>query len=111
MKNIVLKFIGTGINNTMQASIEIYDRFNNLLCIKKTYNGEIVVSLKEKEVYRLVGTLCNNKLNASFYVNERNKYVFIFNNCIYNMRTITLKDANYNDLPIGKGMIVLWQKQ
>ena len=111
MKEVVLKFIGTGINNTMQASIKIYDRFNNLLCIKKTYNGEIKLFLKENEVYRLVAILSNDILKASFYISERNKYVFMFNNCIYNLRTIILRDANYNNLPIGKGMIVLWQKQ
>ena len=112
MKEVLLKFLGTGINNIKQASIKIYYD-NNLLYECETYNGELKVSLEKNKVYRLLGVLDSDIINASFYVGDKYRYTFIFNRCVYinNMRTITFQDANYTNLPIGKGMIVLWQKQ
>ena len=112
IKKIILNFIGTGLYNNYQACVSIYDKCNNLLYYKKTYNGKLVLELKENNTYTLIAKLNNEIINTSFYTNKTN-YIFIFNNSIINKsRTITflLKDANYSNLPIEKGEIILWQK-
>ena len=116
INNIILKFIGTGINNNYQAIVRIYDKYNNLLYNKKTYNGKLNLSLKKNTVYKLVATSCDDIIKTSFYVTKyNNDYIFIFNRSIFNnsnLRTITflLRDANYDNLPIEKGEMFLWQK-
>jgi len=112
---VTLKFIGTGVASNMQACVKIYDINDNLLYEKETFNGELKVSLEENKVYRLFAISCNDIISAAFYVSKcKKKYVFIFNRSIYNseLRTITflLKDANYSNLPIGEGELVIWQK-
>ena len=111
---VTLKFIGTGVASNMQACVKIYDINDNQLYEKETFNGELKVSLERNKVYRLFAISHNNTINAAFYVSEnKKKYVFIFQRSIYNnLRTITflLKDANYSNLPIGEGELVIWQK-
>lgn len=115
MKKIILKFIGTGIGDKYQACVNIYDTYGNLILKKKTYNGILDINLKENIVYKLVATSCTDTIKTSFYVNKCSKeYIFIFSRSILSsgLRTITflLEDANYNNLPIEKGEIILWQK-
>lgn len=114
---ITLNFIGTGINDEYQACIHIYDKNKKLLYHKKTYNGKIAVCLKENETYRLIATSYNEKLDKIFYIDKKTKSItFIFKRSIYippKLRTIIflLTDANYSNLPIEKGEMILWQKQ
>ena len=114
IKKVILKFIGTGINNNYQALVKIYDNCNNLLYCEKTYNGELLLYLKEMSLYKIEAVACGDMIMQSFYVNHCNsKYVFGFNHSIFNkLSTITflLTDANYEDLPIEKGEMILWQK-
>ena len=115
MQKVILKFVGTGIKNKYQACVNIYDTNGNLLYQKKTYNGKLILYLKKNKLYKLVAESCSDMIKTSFYVNRLNEYVFFFNRSIVNsnLRIITflLNDANYNNLPIKKGEIVLWQKQ
>ena len=114
IKKVILNFIGTGLNYNYQAHVSIYDKCNNLLINKITYNGKLVLELKENTTYNLIAKLNNEIINTSFYINKTN-YIFIFNSSIIKkntLRTITffLKDANYSNLPIEKGEIILWQR-
>ena len=116
MKRIVLNFIGTGVHNKCQACVNIYDTCGNLLCSNKTYNGKLTLYLKEDRVYRLIATSCNDVIDLNLYIDKyKSMYTFIFSRAIFtnSLRTITflLTDANYNDLPIEEGKMILWQKQ
>ncbi len=109
--NVILNIIGLGIYEYYQADIDIYDD-DNLVYRGKTYNGKLYINLVEGNVYKLVATTYNNKLISSFYVLKgQNEYRFILNNLTKKIRTITfhLKDANYYNLPIQKGMITFVQ--
>ena len=90
----------------------LQDKYINFYPQRKKIGSK--VSLERNKVYRLFAISYNNTINAAFYVSEnKNKYVFIFQRSIYNnFRTITflLKDANYSNLPIGEGELVIWQK-
>lgn len=109
IQKVTLKFIGTGMKNEYQACVNIYDAYNDLYH-KKTYNGKLVLCLKENKAYKLVANSCIGRIVVSFYVDKyHNSYTFILGQN-QNMRTITLTDANYNNLPIERGMII-WQKQ
>ena len=114
IKKVILKFIGTGINDIMQACVNIYHN-NDLICSKETYNGQLEMLLEENKVYRIFARTSKDIINGAFYVNTNYKYVFIFNSSIYrnNIRTITflLTDANYNNLPIQEGEMFIWQNQ
>ena len=105
------------MNHEYQACIHIYDKNKKLLYHKKTYNGKTTVYLKPNEAYRLIATSYNEKIDKLFYVDKKTKVItFIFNRSIYipkKLRTIIflLTDANYNNLPIEKGEMILWQKQ
>lgn len=115
----ILKFIGTGIEDNYQACVNIYDN-NNLLYERRTYNGKVIIDLRENKLYKIVATSINEIINTSIYVTKNNcKYIFKYNRSILqnyyssDLRTITflLTDANYNNLPIEKGELFLWQKQ
>ena len=113
---ITLNFIGTGINNEYQACIHIYDKKEKLIYYKKTYNGTIAICLKENETYRLIATSYGEIIDKIFYIDKDTKKItFIFNRSIYipsKLKTIIflLTDANYNNLPIEKGEMILWKK-
>ena len=114
-KKVILKFIGTGIGKYYQAYVEIYNKQGDIVFFGKTYNGIVELYLENKSVYKIVALLRGRIIRNVFYVNDYDeKYVFWFKNIIRNNgRTITffLKDANYNNLPIEKGEMFLWQKQ
>lgn len=114
IKKVSLKFIGTGINNIMQASVDIYHN-NNLVYSKKTYNGNLEVFLEEGNPYKIIAKTSKDTLSGAFYVSANNlNFVFIFSSSIYrtDIKTITflLTDANYNNLPIQEGEMFIWQK-
>ena len=117
IKKVILKFIGTGINVFYQADVCIYDKCGNLVYEGKTYNRKLIICLKKNEVYRLVAKSYGEAIINAFYVNEKDEeYVFFFKRGIFksnNLRTITflLTDANYGNLQIEKGEMILWQKQ
>lgn len=113
IKKVTFIFIGTGINNKYQACVYIYDSCNRLVYKGKTKNGKLVLYLKKHEVYKLKAISLGEMIYTNF-ITTRSKYVFVFNRSIYiPSRTITflLTDANYNNLPIEKGEIILWQRQ
>ena len=112
MKEVKLKFIGLGYNNLYQANIKIY-KGNTLVYKGKTYNSELTVCLKEHTLYKLIATSIDEVINTNFYV-YNDEYIFVFNRGRYqtNNRTITflLTDYYYNNLPIERGEIILWQR-
>ena len=116
--SVELIFLGLGCNNYYQANIEIYDG-NCLVLNKKTYNGRLKVYLKCNKKYRIITSNGLNTINNNLYIipNIR-KYYYVFSNMYYinssqssNKITFLLSDANYINLPIEKGEMILWQKQ
>jgi hypothetical protein len=106
--NVILNIIGLGLYDYYQANVNIYDNDNKLIYKGKTYNSKLYINLIKGNVYKLIATTSNNKLISSFYVLEgNNEYIFILNKNTKEIKTITflLRDANYNNLPVEKGMI------
>lgn len=113
IKDVILKFIGTGIDDYYQACVFIYDMDGKLLYQKKTYNGEVRLCLDVGTLYKVVAISYGEVIKRVFYVRDnKSKYIFLFQRSIFGERTITflLTDANYNNLPIEKGEIFLCQK-
>lgn len=120
IKKVILKFIGTGINNEYQAFVNIYDICGKMLYHEKTNYGKLVLFLEVNRVYHLVAISYGDVIQKSFYVMEnKDEYTFWFSRSIYKhnnppgLKTITflLNDANYDDLPIEEGEMFLWPKQ
>ena len=116
MKKILIKFLGLGIDDKYQACVRIYDICNNLICENKTYNGKLELCLEENKLYKLQAIFMGMEINKSFYVtNSNNVFSFTFNKliitCLSRTVTFLLTDANYTNLPIEKGKMILWQKQ
>lgn len=114
MKKINLKFIGLGINNNYQANIKVYDG-NCLIFNRKTFNGKIDLFLECNKRYKVVAEfLCQKNVNFIFVNDYIDNYTFIFNSSMIiqnnNTVTFTLTDFNYENLPIMKGEIILWQR-
>ena len=116
MKNIKLKFYGLGYNNNYQADILVYDINNNIVYEGKTYNSEIIICLEKNRVYKLVANSLGDIICTIFYIGNNCEYNFAFNRAINtNIRkdssiTFLLTDYYYNNLPIERGEIILWQK-
>ena len=83
-----------------RPTVYIYDYCNNL--IYSTRNNTFKISLKEKNVYKLIIYSNNYIFNIPIYI-IKNKYIFSLTRTI----TFLLKDANYYNLPIKKGEIIL----
>ena len=110
MKEVTLKFIGTGYKDKYQANINIYDMNNNLILECTTYNGYINICLKEYCYYKVISKIDNEILNGVIYINQ-DIYTFIFNRSyIPTITTFILTDYNYDNLPIEKGELILWQR-
>jgi len=108
IKNIILKFLGTGLLDKYQAHVKVYDDKNIYYC-GNTYNGEIHISLEENKSYKVLATFGNEVISRVFYVTNQKIYFFYFNNIIYipyRLVTFQLKDYYYN-IPIMKGEIIL----
>lgn len=116
MKKIILKFIGVGINDQNQALIYVYDKYGKIICKKRSYNGYLIICLEKNDIYRLVATICNDVIRTNFYVSSySDKYTFVFGHSILknnpiSARTITflLTDANYSNLPVEKGEMMIY---
>ena len=106
---VMIKFMGTGYNDKYQAKVKIYDR-KRVVFDGYSYNGIVKVCLKKNKVYRVEAMLFNQIIRTSIYIKD-NKYVLWFRNAYISYRAITLslRDYFYN-LPIEKGVIMLWQK-
>ena len=115
MNQIKIKFLGLGYNEFYQANVEIYDDNACLVYEGLTYNSIIEICLKKNKIYRLKAISSNEKINVYFYVSSVDTYIFAFNRSKLNMikdRIITflLTDYHYDNLPIGKGELYLWQR-
>lgn len=113
MKKIIIRFLGLGYNEFYQANIKIYDLDNNLIYKGTTYNGKTKLCLKENHAYKLIAKSLNETIHTCFYVSNINEYLFIFNWAKYNQNrrvTFLLTDYYYNNLPIEKGELFLWQR-
>ena len=118
MKKINLIFPGLGYRDINQASIYVYDKNGNLLLNKKSYNGRIEICLDTKQIYIVKAISNYETVNASIYVNSFDNYNIAFpssyvcnNSNDDNTITFLLTDFNYDNLPIEKGLIYLWQEQ
>lgn len=91
--------------------IKIYNPDNKLIYDNIVNNGKLLLYLNECLAYRIIVISPVVILKTSFYVNHCNKYYFKMNNNSLE-RTITflLTDANYNNLPIERGVMYLWQR-
>ena len=111
--NITLNFLGLGYNNINQADVLIYDEFNNLVYNKKTYNNKLNICLKRNKIYRVEAFSLNDRISTTIYINNNN-YCFQFNRSIINENsdsiTFLLTDYYYDNLPIERGEIILWQR-
>ena len=111
--NITLNFLGLGYNNINQADVLIYDDCNNLVYNKKTYNNKLNICLKNNKIYRVVAISLNDRITTTIYINCNN-YCFRFNRSIINENpdsiTFLLTDYYYDNLPIERGEIILWQR-
>lgn len=111
--NITLNFLGLGYNNINQADVLIYDEFNNLVYNKKTYNNKLNICLKRNKIYRVEALSLNDRIDTNIYINSSN-YCFRFNRSIINEDsdsiTFLLTDYYYDNLPIERGEIILWQR-
>ena len=109
-EKVVLKFIGTGINDKYQACVRIYNHSGELLYNKETYNGKLILYFNKSQAYRLVAISNGDIIRNVFYVNNYNcEYIFYFKRILKKERTITflLKDVNYDNLPIGSATLTL----
>ena len=114
LKNIQLRIIGTGYNNYYQAIVNIYDKNNHLICSKMTYNGVLNVCLKTSTCYFLIIKWGCSTLKKVIYIGAKPlRYTIVLNHAIIKQNHITfvLTDQFYDNLPIKKGKVILWQKQ
>lgn len=109
MKKIIIKFYGLGYNDINQAEVLIYDKNNNLVFKGFTYNNEIELCLKENEIYSLVSNSNIGNIRRVFYVNDNLFLYYSF--VVLNLPiTFLLTDYYYDNLPIERGELLLWQK-
>ena len=109
---IKIKFYGLGYDDICQANVSIYDGYN-LVYNGTTYNNELEICLKECKKYKLVATSCGETIIRYFYVSEMYEYIFFFSRSILKTNgpiTFILTDYYYDNLPIERGNIILWQR-
>jgi len=112
MNNIKLNFFGLNYSN--EALICIY-HYNKLIARKRTCNGIIYVNLKPNNNYKLVietryGRIVRNIYISSYLSNYIVRLVSSANMRTNALITFLLTDSYYDNLPIEKGMISLWQR-
>ena len=114
MKEVKLKFYGLGINDNYQAKIFIYDTCGNLVYEGYTYNGILIICLDINQKYKLIASSCGDVINTYFYVNCNYEYLFFFRRSLLeinnNSINLLLTDYYYDNLPIEKGELILWQR-
>ena len=109
---VKLKFYGLGINDNYQAIVSIYDMYGNLIYEGYTYNGILIICLDINHRYRLVANSLRDTIDTYFYINTY-AYLFFFRRSLLELNnsiTLLLTDYYYNNLPIEKGELILWQK-
>ena len=110
MKKVKLKLYGLGMGNYLQADVKIYDSNCRLIYDGKTYDGEVSLYLEEDNCYKVFFYSLGRYINLWFYVScSRYCYSFSFNE-INNNIIFLLTDYYYDNLPIEKGDLILWQK-
>ena len=110
MKQVYLKFIGTGYKSNYQADVVITDN-NKVVCKSKTYNGLLKVSLCLNKVYLIKASCLGYTIKAIVIINDNDTYYFVFPYSYINnskVFTFLLTDQNYKNLPIEKGELLLW---
>ena len=119
MNNLLLKCFASPKFNTMKCKIIIKDKNNNIILDSYTDDlGNILFNPSEEGIY-IIDIIPNDGkssliLTKSFYYSKHynNKTIcFYFESYSRNTPSIRfyLLDSNYNNLPIKKGMINLWQ--
>ena len=109
MKKIQLLFYGLGYYNINQATVRIVKE-KEPIWIGETYSGRVTICLEEEQAYTLIATSNRKRIQLVFYVDKkRKKYYFFFPIITYSI-TFHLTDSNYQNLPIEKGEIILWQE-
>lgn len=111
MRRIRLKFLGLGYDRTNQAYVRVYNMKGCLVYRGWTHNNQLYLCLNNG-CYKLIATSCTGIIKQCFMVtNNINTYYFTFTNALYNPNgnarnlTFLLTDYNYNNLPIGKGIL------
>ena len=116
MKNVKLKFIGTGVCSFYQAHVCIYDECNNLVYEGDTNNGCLCVNLCINRLYKVYACTRCERLFGAFYVRcNKCEYCFPFTSAFSQIEeedniTFQLTDAVYENLPIMRGDMILWQR-
>ena len=115
MKRINLYFLGLGYYCINQANVCIYDKSGRLVRNLKSYNGKVSTCLCEGCYYLVAKSKCET-INKVLDVNCLNdNYTFIFRSAYMDINprlaTFILTDRNYDNLPIEKGNLILWQRQ
>ena len=108
IKNIILKFLGTGLLDKYQAKVIVFDKNKTYYCVS-SYNGEIQLSLEKNKAYNIYATFMNQVISTAFYVTNQEIYIFYFNNIIHIPKRIITFQLNdlYYKIPIMKGEILL----
>ena len=116
MNKYNLIFPGLGYANHFQADVKIFDECMRLICRGRTYNGRISACLKKNRIYYVCASACSTNINKSIYTTNNTNIYIPFPNSIYqNNRTsnitFLLNDYHYDNLPIEKGRLILWQNK
>ena len=116
INRVELIFFGLGVDNCYQANVKIYDG-DCLIINKQTFNGRLQVCLNTNKKYLLEAVSpFGRMIRCISILPNYDRYYFGFSNAYIsenrtsNVITLLLSDANYNNLPITKGEMILWQK-
>ncbi len=114
MKKIMIKFMGMGLCSKCQAQVSIYDMKGCLIAKGCSNKGEFCFCAKEGNCYKVCYSI-NGLINCkTIYVNNSwNVYPILYQVVVNNRQlpiTFLLTDQSYANLPISKGVMMLWQK-
>lgn len=104
LKDIIIEILGFGFCH--EANITIWNSNQELVYVGKTFFGKIKVALKAKSIYLLSVCSVRGNLQIPFYVDCKRKYYY-FGYPVERFITFQLMDANYLNLPIEKGEIIV----
>ena len=110
IKNVIIRFLGPGVNDTYQAYVNVYDEYNNLIFKGYTYNSILEINLCFNKIYKIEAIFLNERIQKNIYINN-NIYVIPFSTGFnISKSSFLLTDYYYDNLPIERGEIILWQK-
>ena len=115
LKNICFKL--TGVSLYMKKIIKIYDLDGHIVYDKVVCNNSFNVCLKTHCCYKIIIKTKYDYLCKTIYVKNQNCIYLFFDNALFiynqnsNRITFYLTDYNYENLPIEKGEMIIWQKQ